>query len=104
MSPEERASHVVQNYHATRCWGYDPVQHAEYERLIAGAIREAVADERERCAGIARAVAVDALRNGHPTAFHVVDKVVTMIGTPPATEPRSPSPPQSDGGSRDQVP
>lgn len=50
MTPEERAGAVVMDYHGKRCWGYDPVQHAEYEQLIADAIREAVTAERERCA------------------------------------------------------
>jgi len=48
MTEEQRAAGVVQDYHAKRCWGYDPVQHADYETLLAAAIREAVAAERER--------------------------------------------------------
>lgn len=44
MTSRERAAMVVMEYHGKRCWGYDPVQHAEYEELIAAAIDEAVRD------------------------------------------------------------
>lgn len=42
MTPEDRAEKVVIDYHAERCWGYDPNHHAEYITRIAAAIREAV--------------------------------------------------------------
>lgn len=44
MTARERARAVVQDYHARRGWGYDSVQHAEYETLLAIAIDAAVAD------------------------------------------------------------
>jgi hypothetical protein len=43
MTSRERAASVAQNYHAARAWGYDPVQHADYEAMIASAIDAAVA-------------------------------------------------------------
>lgn len=57
MTPRERAANVVMDFHARRSWAYDPVQHAELEGLIAEAIRQAVVEERERCARIADGVA-----------------------------------------------
>ncbi len=46
LTPEQRASTVVVEYHAKRAWGYDPNQHAEYESLIADAIRAAELEAR----------------------------------------------------------
>lgn len=82
MTPEERASIVVQNYHATRCWGYDPVQYAEYERLIADAIREAVAAGRERAAQLAETFGgwapCQCSECRHDVRAHAVDEVESM--------------------------
>lgn len=45
---QRRAAELVQEYHGRRCWGYDPVQHAEYESLIADALLAAYREGAER--------------------------------------------------------
>jgi hypothetical protein len=52
MTPEQRATLAVQDVYAKHAFGYDPNQHAEFETAIAAAIRDAVAEERERLESI----------------------------------------------------
>lgn len=53
MTPRERASDAVLSFHGAQAWGYDPSQHAEFERHLARAIEAAEANatalERLRC-------------------------------------------------------
>lgn len=48
MTSRERAQALVENYYAEMCWGYDPVTNHHLEVLIAKAIDDAVAEERDR--------------------------------------------------------
>jgi hypothetical protein len=41
MTAEERAAAAVVEWHGRHVWGYDPVQHAELQELIADQVRAA---------------------------------------------------------------
>ena len=76
MSPAERAAKAVMDFHARRAWGYDPVQHAELEGLIAEAIRQAVVEERERCAGIAEGERLASTEPAAKAAARLIEAVI----------------------------
>jgi hypothetical protein len=79
MTPEELASLVVMEFYGKRAWGYDPNQHAEYERMIADAIRTAVAAERERCVKIADEYKVSELAVSSYGIWHACDAIADAI-------------------------
>jgi hypothetical protein len=58
MTAEERAAAAVVEWHGRHVWGYDPVQHAELQELIADQVRaaEAAAAARQRAADAALVV------------------------------------------------
>lgn len=91
MTPEERANKLVRDMSGFFSYDFDynTVEQAEARAMVATAIREAVAEERERIANVADVLMATYESQGGYRRF---DEVVRRMITPssaPATAPPS---------------